>query len=258
MKKITFFTFLFFCLFATVNLFALTVHISGTVTTDSTGAPIANHEISVFADSTNSNGFYYYTSVMTNQNGFYEVNVPNVPDTGGVTEFHVRTMDCMNALHDVVVYSNNTPITVNFVICNSTPSGCHASFTYDGDSTSNLTFHFYDTSTHTGDITSRTWDFGDGSPEAPTGDPWHTYITSGTFTVCLTIHTSLGCTDHICQNVTAGNGEGCHASFVDYPDSAPNQTTVHFISSSTGNYTSLLWNFGDPGSGVNNTDRKST
>ena len=155
MKKFTILAFMLLCLFSTVKLLGLTVHISGTVTTDSTGAPIDNHEVSVLADSSNSNGFFYYASVMTNANGHYEFNVLNVPDSGAVTEFHVRTMDCMNLLHDVVVYSNNSPIVVNFVICNTPPPDCHASYVYYPDSTSNLTFHFYDTSTHTGDIISR-------------------------------------------------------------------------------------------------------
>ncbi len=253
MKNFTVLAFMFFCLFTTVNLLGLTVHISGTVTTDSTGSPIVNHEVTIFADSSNSSGFFYYTSVMTNPNGFYEVNVPNVPDTGGVTAFHVRTWDCLNILHDTIVYSNNTPITVNFVICYIAPPDCQANFVYYSDSTSNLTFHFYDTSTHTGDITSRSWNFGDGSPLDTTYDPWHTYANPGIYTVCLTIHTSTGCTDHNCQNIETGSGGGCHAQFVAYPDSAPHQLTVHFISTSTGNITSLLWNFGDSASGNLNT-----
>lgn len=253
MKKFTAFAFTVFCLFMTVNLLGLTVHISGTVTVDSTGAPIPNHQVTIFADSSNPSGFFFSCTVLTNQNGVYEKNIENVPDTGAPTEFHVRTLDCLNNLHDVIVYSNNTPITVNFAICYTPPGDCVAHFTYYNDSLSNLTFHFYDTSTPTGQITSRSWDFGDGSAPATTGDPWHTYANPGFYTVCLTIHTSTGCTDDTCQNIQAGSSGGCHASFVAYPDSAPHQLTVHFISTSTGNYTSLLWNFGDPSSGTNNT-----
>lgn len=255
MKKFTLLTCMLFCLFTTVNLFALTVHISGTVTSDSTGSPIVNHEVTVFADSSNSSGFIYYTSVLTNANGIYEVNVPNVPDTGLVTEFHVRTFDCMNILHDTLVYSNNTPITVNFVICYSPPPGCEAHYVAYPDSSSGFMMHFYDTSTHTGDIISWLWNFGD--PSSGTNNistlqnPTHIFP-AGTYTVCLTIYTNTSCTDTYCQGIEI-NGGGCHAQFVAYPDSAPHQLTVHFISTSTGNINSFLWNFGDPASGIMNT-----
>ena len=43
-------------------------------------------------------------------------------------------------------------------------------------------------------VTSYSWDFGDGSPTSTLPNPSHTYTVQGTYTVTLTITTSTGCT----------------------------------------------------------------
>ena len=253
MKKFTYSVFLFTCLFSTINLLGMTVHIHGTVTADSTGLPIANHEVSVFADTSNSSGFFYYASTQTNQIGSYEFNIENVPDTGVATEFHIRTWDCQNVLHDTLVYSNNSPILANFVICYNALGDCEANFISDPDTSLLYMFYFYDSSTASSNIVSWAWSFGDPSSGlnnvSTLQNPYHLYGSPGIYTVCLTIQTATTCSNTYCGEVIAGN-ENCHAQFVDYPDSTTNDLKVHFISTSTGNYTSLLWNFGDTATGL--------
>jgi len=239
--------------FIAAQVSGINVHISGTVTADSTGVPIPNHEVTIFADSSDPSGFFYTNTVHTNQSGFYEVNVENVPDNGIATIFYVRTFDCMQVLHQDTALSTNTPITVNFVICPPAPQDCEANFTATPDSNTYLTWHFLDVSTYTGSITSRVWTFGDGSGATGNIDPHHTYEHSGVYHVCLTITTSTGCTSDHCQEIQVGsNGGGCQAYFTYEEDSLNTERTYHFFNQSTGNPTSLLWNFGDSASGMNN------
>ncbi|MEI6899173.1 MAG: PKD domain-containing protein, partial [Bacteroidota bacterium] len=127
-------------------------------------------------------------------------------------------------------------------------------FTHYVDSTNSLRVHFISTSTPTGQIATYSWNFGDGSPAGTTSDPWHIYPNAGTYTVCLYITTTGGCSSHQCETITILQGGECHAQFTFYADSMGTfPRTVHFIDQSTGNPTHWSWHFGDPSSGANNT-----
>ena len=82
-------------------------------------------------------------------------------------------------------------------------TGCQAAYTYHADSLHTLMIHFLDTSTPHNLITTWHWDLGDGSTST-TMDPTHLYVTSGLFSVCLTIATSTGCTSTICDSIEVG------------------------------------------------------
>lgn len=77
------------------------------------------------------------------------------------------------------------------VIMNPTPT---ANFTF---TTNNGYALFTNTSTG-GWLTD--WNFGDGNTSTA-GNPGHTYTVDGTYTVCLTSTSNLGCSDTICQSV---------------------------------------------------------
>ena len=98
------------------TLSALTVTISGTVTTTSGGNPIPNHGVSI-QDSASAS-FIYFNTVMTDANGHYSVTITNVP---AGTYFIVSTLDCNSYYQADLVNGNNSPITVNFQICGGTP-----------------------------------------------------------------------------------------------------------------------------------------
>lgn len=93
-----------------------------------------------------------------------------------------------------------------------------------------------------GPVTSYLWTFGDGGIST-TPNAVHTYAAPGTYLVCLTITTAGGCVDTTCQTIVVTSPGACNASFIAIPDSLPG--TYNFINTSTGNYTSVLWNFGD-------------
>lgn len=72
--------------------------------------------------------------------------------------------------------------------------------------------------THTqGSATAWNWDFGDGN-SSTLQNPSHSYTTSGTYTVCLTITNSLNCQETICDTVNViviGLDQTLHGGAVD-------------------------------------------
>jgi len=128
-----------------------------------------------------------------------------------------------------------------------------------GDS---VQFNDYSTTPH-GYINKWEWDFGDGSPVVSVTVPGnqnvkHKFTNGGTYSVKLTITTSDKCTDEKISPVTIG----VHpiANFSIGSITCP-QIPVYFTDLSQLNGGSVIqawhWNFGDPGSGQNNTSTLS-
>ncbi|MEI6748980.1 MAG: PKD domain-containing protein [Bacteroidota bacterium] len=130
-------------------------------------------------------------------------------------------------------------------------------FVHSTPACSNYPVQFNDMSTTSaGQITSWHWDFGDGSDTliTPPGNPdiEHTYSTFGTYTVVLTVATSIGCENEFSLVVTITTGplagfsygNTCEASAVDFTDLTTTNGGTNLVS--------WLWNFGDPISGTNN------
>ncbi|TBR37250.1 MULTISPECIES: pre-peptidase C-terminal domain-containing protein [Dyella] len=98
----------------------------------------------------------------------------------------------------------NTFAAANWVSGGGT-TGPTANFT---DTVSGLTVNFTDSSTDTGGtISSRSWNFGDGSTSTAT-NPSHTYTAAGTYTVTLTVTDSNSKTSTKTQSVTVTSSGG--------------------------------------------------
>ena len=107
---------------------------------------------------------------------------------------------------------------------------------------------FDDQSTADGDITSYSWDFGDGE-SSDEQNPTHTYASSGTFNVCLTIVAhNPGCTATFCHHVVIHDPPpgNCHAAFTAHQPN-PDEQIIDFTDESTSDGTigSWAWDFGD-------------
>lgn len=105
-----------------------------------------------------------------------------------------------------------------------------------------------------GTINSWNWNFGDAGT-ATVQNPTHTYATAGTYNVTLSVTTNKGCTSApaLVRQVTINPLPV--ASFL-VPAVCLSDTYAQFTDNTTvagGTATSWLWNFGDPGSGANNT-----
>lgn len=87
---------------------------------------------------------------------------------------------------------------------------------------------FYDTSyVNGGQVTQWLWDFGDGMVSTQQYQTIHMYANPGTYLACLTITTSIGCTDTFCATVTVpGNCQMTNVLSVDSVNSNINATVV--------------------------------
>jgi len=134
------------------------------------------------------------------------------------------------------------------------------SFTYSSPTCSTDSVHFTDLSTTPhGSIHKWVWDFGDGSalvtkifPESP--NVIHKFPSGGVFNVKLTITTTDSCTAFKILPVTVQFAPTANFEFEAGPcEDIPLQFTDLSQANGGGTIVAWEWNFGDPGSGVNNT-----
>jgi PKD repeat protein len=221
--------------------------VSGTVSNSINGAPIEDHEVIIFSDS--SSGFFYYKTMETDDNGFYSDSVM-VQSSG--TMF-VRTFDCNGQMHEATLSysSSNLTFQQNFEICDE-DSPCDAEFDYQNSGY--LTISFFDNSS--GNNSSWHWEFGDGSTSY-IQNPVHTYAASGTYFVTLTIGDSISaCFDSENEDVEVDDSSysECEALF-EAGQEENAFLTVNFEDESEGEIVSWTWDFGD---GQNSQEQNPT
>jgi PKD repeat protein len=142
---------------------------------------------------------------------------------------------------------NDTNTKTNYITVSATAVPPTAQFS--GTPTSGaapLPVQFTDQSTAgSSPITSRSWTFGDGGTSTAT-NPSHSYASPGSYTVALTVTTTVG------PNTQTKNGyiQVCGppvAGFTGAPTLGVAPLTVVFANLSTGSGTSYAWSFGDGG-----------
>ena len=106
-----------------------------------------------------------------------------------------------------------------------------------------LTVQFTDQSS--GSITSRDWNFGDGSSHSTALSPSHTYNNAGTYTVTLTVTGSGGSNSKSLTIQVNTPPPPLVADFTVSPLLGIVPLVVDFTDRSTGNPVSWNWNFGD-------------
>ncbi|MDW3645963.1 MAG: PKD domain-containing protein [Bacteroidia bacterium] len=170
----------------------------------------------------------------------------NFGETAGVnsTDQIVQYVYSTPGTYTVTLQANNpvcgdTIIQVDLITVNQSPT---ASFTVDRmeDCQPGIPFNFTDGSSP--DVTTWTWDFGDGNTSNQQ-NPNHTYTAFGTYVVCLTVENGLSCPDVFCDTLTVAPpnvnfqrsiSEGCAPLTVDFTD----------ISTSIDPIVSWEWDFG--------------
>jgi gliding motility-associated-like protein len=159
----------------------------------------------------------------------------------GTYTVSLRVTDAAGCTDDTVM--NNTVVVQALPTANITSSGtisCRAPFSvsFNSNASPGVTY---------------LWNFGDGNTST-LANPVHTYTTPGNFTVSLTVRNAAGCTYtqtrqnyiQIDPTVVAFNTttpQGCVPLTVDFTDASTSLDPI----------ISWLWNFDDPGSGINNT-----
>jgi PKD repeat protein len=99
------------------------------------------------------------------------------------------------------------------------------------------------TNTSTGDFTSSLWNFGDGVTSTLLS-PTHTYTSAGVYTVTLRVTGPGGTNTSTVTNAVTVYAP-VHAAFTATPTTGTPPLTVNFSNTSTGDFTSSLWTFGD-------------
>jgi serine protease len=115
-----------------------------------------------------------------------------------------------------------------------------------------LVVQFTDTSTE--DISGWLWSFGDGTTSTEQ-NPSHTYQNAGSYTVSLTVTGPGGSDTKMMEDYLQVTHAAPIANFTAKPTSGIIPLTVQFTSTSTGNITSWLWNFGD---GTTSTEQSTS
>jgi gliding motility-associated-like protein len=122
-----------------------------------------------------------------------------------------------------------------------------ADLTYSGNG--GCTPFVFDASVSGTDISTYSWDFGDGTAintSAADSVVSHVYTLSGTFTPSVILTSNNGCTNNLMvpQSIQSGVAE---ASFTVDKNKFCDEGTVNFTNTSSGGtvYTEQLWNFGD-------------
>ncbi len=123
------------------------------------------------------------------------------------------------------------------------PSGCYP-----------LTVQFTDSSTAgTGNIASRNWDFGDGSPFSTNQNPSHVYDSAGTFSIKLSVVNTAGCASSASNTVVTDQGVMVNFS-ADKTFSCSAPSTVQFTATTSSNQNiAYQWDFGDGSVGAGKT-----
>ncbi|MFN8393923.1 MAG: PKD domain-containing protein [Bacteroidia bacterium] len=259
MKRLRFLLLLLPLCFAWAHAQTYSVTVSGTVTDINGGAPIPNYPVDVVVDS-NFFGFNYYNTVLTDANGDYQ-DVIAVPLGMNAGTGFTGVRDCTPAGY----FSNNFTFSSNannipnldFQICTGGGGGnCNAMFSSNWIQGTTLVQFTDMSSTSTGNINSYSWNFGDGGGSTQQ-NPSHAYNAMGTYVVCLTISTTLGCTSTYCDSVQVGGGGGginCNAALSTTLN--PNGS-YSFTASGTGTGVPFSYNF-DFGDGNSSSGSSAT
>ncbi len=102
-----------------------------------------------------------------------------------------------------------------------------------------------------GEISSYTWDFGDGSSSSEL-HPVHTFNTAGTYPVVLTV-SGPGGVSNVSRQINVTTPDAPVASFTQDKISGPPPLEVTFSSLSTGQINNYAWDFGDGETGTGET-----
>jgi len=117
----------------------------------------------------------------------------------------------------------------------------------------NVACSFTSTSTDDNGISTYSWDFKDGTPVSTVQNPSHTFATTGTFDVSLTVTDAAGESNTKTNPVIVSAVNVPPPAGFTYRCSAGNCTFTNTSTDDDGTIASYAWDFGEPTSGANNT-----
>jgi PKD repeat protein len=200
-----------------------------------------------------------FSSDLTSGSAPLSVNFTNT-SSGDYTNLFWDFGDGVTSTDTNPIHEFSNPGTYTVILTASGPGGVHQKnstiYVYNpvdanfsailtsGIAPLNVTF----SNISTGDFTSSLWEFGDGSTSTER-NPTHIYSEKGVYTVTLTV-SGLGGTDNEIRSDYIIVNNPSQAHFTGSPTSGIAPFTVNFSNTSSGDFSSQSWNFGD---GANST-----
>jgi PKD repeat protein len=136
-------------------------------------------------------------------------------------------------------YGTSTAIKKDYITVGVGPKAAFTANPTSGDAPMNVAF----TDQSTGQVTSWSWDFGDGQGSSDK-NPIHTYWTAGVYNVILTVSNEFGTSDITKAQYITVVGD-LIAKFDANPSSGKAPLAVKFTDRSIGGPTAWSWDFGD-------------
>ena len=260
MKQLLFSLFFFASFILPSQLTANVITIKGYVK-DGNGNAAINKEVKIAVYLAGSTTPCSEQVVVTNNLGFYS---KELTCTGDIRRSRISLKNCDgNALVQEKEIPTSKILEANFTVCQAVPTACVAKFSGEPVMPSStipafsVKFNSATSEVSAGDrIEHRTWDFHDGSPVlVDRVDPMHTFPRAGTYEVCLTIKTVLGCEKKLCKQVIvpAATKVTCAAKYK-FESLGPKKFRFNSTSSvveANDNITERKWDFRD---GTTSTD----
>ncbi|MGV2436464.1 MAG UNVERIFIED_CONTAM: PKD domain-containing protein [Anaerolineae bacterium] len=205
--------------------------------------------IAAFTQDVTSGLFPLNVQFVNQSQGFITAYRWNFGDGSTSTEINPKHTFANPGLYTVVleVVGQSGTTNVSRQIAVQSPAAPVAGFTQNTVSgTAPLAINFTDQSQ--GNITSREWQFGDGSTSNQT-NPSHTFNLVGTYNVILTVSGSGG-TSSVTRQITVQNPQvpQPNATFTTNPTTGDAPLIVEFAVADTSNITNYAWTFGAVGS----------
>ncbi|MFN3343533.1 MAG: PKD domain-containing protein [Flavobacteriales bacterium] len=226
-----------------LTAFAQNFTFSGTITETGTGNPVANHTVTVMAD---SSVMIFTGTAVTDASGNYTIVIPNGAQIGPNVNYWAWTDSCNGyaSFNFQNMQGTVNSATWNLSICGAS-ANCGATFTHQ-DSAGTAMIYFapdvYDSAN------TYTWSFGDGAT-AVGPSPNHYYSATGQYYVCLTVSNATCTTTECSWIVVNPTNNACIANFWAFADSLNN--TVYLVNNSSWNANmQYVWEFGDGNTGT--------
>jgi PKD repeat protein len=143
-------------------------------------------------------------------------------------------------------YGTSTAIKKDYITVGMGPKAAFVANPTSGNVPMNVAF----TDQSQGQVTTWTWDFGDGKGSSEQ-NPVHTYWTAGVYNIILTVSNDYGSSDVTRAQYITVTGD-LVAKFAADPSSGKAPLAVKFTDRSTGSPSAWSWNFGD---GITSTEQ---
>lgn len=217
----------------------------GALTATSSGSTIS---LQWTRNSTNESGFYVYVSYnnapFTKVTGSFGSGTSSGNLTSAASGSYRIYITAYNTAGESAA-SNTASVTVS---SSTPPAGVTAYFTMSPSSgiANQTQFQFTDQSS--GNITTRTWSFGDGTTATSGTNQTHVYTSAGSYVVVLNVTNGTATATYSAGVSVSGQSPGVPLVVADFsmtPSSPAVGSEVSFTNNSTGGPVSFSWNFGD-------------